>query len=139
MENKFLSRWLQLEANEKQPRYMNNLIEIKPKTMQIILILLTFIFSHGVKSDQLKTNCGIKFNNLVCMNLDLNNNIKLNLLDEPYRIIIDFEKPISFKSCFLNKYKFVFKSLELSRICFFEPGHLGVCVLVVLFETCEVF
>ena len=71
---------------------MNNLIEIKPKTMQIILILLTFIFSHGVKSDQLKTNCGIKFNNLVCMNLDLNNNINLNLLDEPYRIIIDFEK-----------------------------------------------
>jgi len=29
MENKFLSRWLQLEANEKQPRYMNNLIEIE--------------------------------------------------------------------------------------------------------------
>ena len=82
---------------------MNNLIEIKPKTMQIILILLTFIFSHGVKSDQLKTNCGIKFNNLVCMNLDLNNNIKLNLLDEPYRIIIDFEKPISFKN--ISKFK----------------------------------
>ena len=58
---------------------MNNLIEIKPKTMQIILILLTFIFSHGVKSDQLKTNCGIKFNNLVCMNLDLNNNINSSL------------------------------------------------------------
>ena len=77
---------------------MNNLIEIKPKIMQIILILLIFIFSDGVKSDQLKTNCGIKFDNLVCMNLDLNNNIKLNLLDEPYRIIIDFEKPISFKN-----------------------------------------
>ena len=82
---------------------MNNLIEIKPKTMQIILILLTFILSHGVKSDQLKTNCGIKFNNLVCMNLDLNNNIKLNLLDEPYRIIIDFEKPIRFKN--ISKFK----------------------------------
>ena len=54
---------------------MNNLIEIKPKTMQIILILLTFILSHGVKSDQLKTNCGIQFDNLVCMNLDRNNNI----------------------------------------------------------------
>ena len=71
--------------------------------MQIILILLTFIFSHGVKSDQLKTNCGIKFNNLVCMNLDLNNNIKLNLLDEPYRIVINFEKPISFKN--ISKFK----------------------------------
>ena len=82
---------------------MNNLIEIKPKTMQIILILLTFILSHEVKSDQLKTHCGIKFNNLVCMNLDLNNNIKLNLLDEPYRIIIDFEKPIRFKN--ISKFK----------------------------------
>ena len=77
---------------------MNNLIEIKPKIMQVILILLIFIFSHGVKSDQLETNCGIKFNNLVCMNLDLNNNMKLNLLDKPYRIIIDFEKPIKFKN-----------------------------------------
>ena len=77
---------------------MNNLIEIRPNTMQIILILLIFIFSHGVKSDQLETNCGIKFNNLVCMNLDLNNNMKLNLLDKPYRIIIDFEKPIRFKN-----------------------------------------
>ena len=82
---------------------MNNLIEIKPKTMQIILILLTFILSHEVKSDHLKTHCGIKFNNLVCMNLDLNNNIKLNLLDEPYRIIIDFEKPIRFKN--ISKFK----------------------------------
>jgi N-acetylmuramoyl-L-alanine amidase len=76
---------------------MNNLIEIKLNIMQIILILLIFIFSHGVKSDQLKTNCGIKFNTLVCINLDLNNNMKLNLLDKPYRIIIDFEKPIKFK------------------------------------------
>ena len=88
---------------------MNNLIEIKPKTMQIILILLTFILSHGVKSDQLKTHCGIKFNNLVCMNLDLNNNIKLNLLDEPYRIIIDFEKPIRFKN--ISKFEEIKQSL----------------------------
>ena len=88
---------------------MNNLIEIKPKTMQIILILLTFILSHGVKSDQLKTNCGIKFNTLVCMNLDLNNNMKLNLLDEPYRIIIDFEKPIRFKN--ISKFEEIKQSL----------------------------
>ena len=88
---------------------MNNLIEIKPKTMQIILILLTFILSHGVKSEQLKTNCGIKFNTLVCMNLDLNNNMKLNLLDEPYRIIIDFEKPIRFKN--ISKFEEIKQSL----------------------------
>ena len=77
---------------------MYNLIEIKSNIMKIILTLLIFIFSHEVKSDHLKTNCGLKANNLVCVNLDLNNNMKLSLLDKPYRIIIDFEKPIRFQN-----------------------------------------
>jgi N-acetylmuramoyl-L-alanine amidase len=91
-------------------------MKIKPKIMKIILILLIFIFSNGVKSDQLKTNCGMKFNNLVCMNLDLNDKIKLNLLDEPYRIIIDFEKPIKFKnfSKFKESKKTLWRDVRLS-------------------------
>ena len=110
---------------------MNNLIEIKPKTMQIILILLTFILSHGVKSDQLKTNCGIKFNNLVCMNLDLNNNIKLNLLDEPYRIIIDFEKPIRFKN--ISKSEGIKKTL-LTDVRLSSKSKLGSRLVLELSE-----
>ncbi|MDA9565277.1 N-acetylmuramoyl-L-alanine amidase, partial [Alphaproteobacteria bacterium] len=43
------------------------------------------------------------------MNLDLNNNMKLNLLDEPYRIIIDFEKPIRFKN--ISKFEEIKQSL----------------------------
>ncbi|MDA9113864.1 N-acetylmuramoyl-L-alanine amidase [Alphaproteobacteria bacterium] len=110
---------------------MNNLIEIKPKTMQIILILLTFIFSHGVKSDQLKTNCGIKFNTLVCMNLDLNNNMKLNLLDEPYRIIIDFEKPIRFKN--ISKSEGIKKTL-LTDVRLSSKSKLGSRLVLELSE-----
>ena len=77
---------------------MNQLIKIKIYLTQIILIFLIVIFTHGVKSDQLTTTCGIKLNNLVCMNIDFKNNIQVNLLDNPYRIIIDFEKPIEFKN-----------------------------------------
>ncbi|MDC0548161.1 N-acetylmuramoyl-L-alanine amidase [Alphaproteobacteria bacterium] len=110
---------------------MNNLIEIKPKTMQIILILLTFIFSHGVKSDQLKTNCGIKFNTLVCMNLDLNNNMKLNLLDEPYRIIIDFEEPIRFKN--ISKFEGIKQNL-LTDVRLSSKSKLGSRLVLELSE-----
>jgi len=110
---------------------MNNLIEIKPKTMQIILILLTFIFSHGVKSDQLKTNCGIKFNTLVCMNLDLNNNMKLNLLDEPYRIIIDFEKPVRFKN--ISKFEGIKQNL-LTDVRLSSKSNLGSRLVLELSE-----
>jgi len=110
---------------------MNNLIEIKSKTMQIILILLIFIFSHGVKSDQLKTNCGIKFNTLVCMNLDLNNNMKLNLLDEPYRIIIDFEKPIRFKN--ISKFEGIKQTL-LTDVRLSSKSKLGSKLVLELSE-----
>ena len=77
---------------------MNTLIKIKINFTQLILVFLFIIFTNGVKSDQLRTNCGINLNNLVCMNLELTNNIKVNLLENPYRIVIDFEKPIQFKN-----------------------------------------
>ncbi|MDC6451538.1 N-acetylmuramoyl-L-alanine amidase [Alphaproteobacteria bacterium] len=56
------------------------------------------IFTNGVKSDELKTNCVLKFDSLVCINHRLTNNIKVNLQDDPYRIIIDFKKPINFNN-----------------------------------------
>ena len=77
---------------------MNTLIKIKINFTQFILVFLFIIFTNCVKSDQLRTNCGINLNNLVCMNLELTNNIKVNLLENPYRIVIDFEKPIEFKN-----------------------------------------
>ena len=76
---------------------MNALIKIKTNLTRIILILFIIVFANGVKSDPLKTNCGIKSNTLVCINFDFNNNIQVNLQSNPYRIILDFETPIIFK------------------------------------------
>ena len=73
---------------------MNTSIEIKTNLTKIILMFLIIIFTNGVKSDELKTNCVLKFDSLVCMNYELTNNIKVNLQDNPYRIIIDFKKPV---------------------------------------------
>ena len=78
--------------------HMNLLIKIKTKLTQIILIFFIIIFANSVKSDQLIANCGIKFNSLVCVNFDSNNNIKVSLQANPYRIILDFETPIELKN-----------------------------------------
>ena len=77
---------------------MNTIIKIKTKLIQIILIFFIVTFTDQAKSDQLITNCGLKSDNLVCTNVEFKNNIKVNLLENPYRIIIDFERPIKFKN-----------------------------------------
>ena len=77
---------------------MSTSIEIKTNLTKIILMFFIIIFTNGVKSDELKTNCVLKFDSLVCINHRLTNNIKVNLQDDPYRIIIDFKKPINFNN-----------------------------------------
>ena len=72
-------------------------IQIKTNFTKIILIFYIIIFTHSVKSDELITNCSLTFNNLVCINYQLKNDIKVNLQDDPYRIIIDFEKSVKIK------------------------------------------
>ena len=62
---------------------MNALIKIKTNLTRIILILFIIVFANGVKSDPLKTNCGIKSNTLVCINFDFNRQLiksKLHLI-----------------------------------------------------------
>ena len=95
---------------------MNPPIEIKINLTKIILMLLIIIFTKGVKSDELKTNCLLKFDSLVCMNYKLKNNIKVNLQDDPYRIIIDFKKPVKFNNqSKINQSKnILFKDIRLS-------------------------
>ena len=77
---------------------MNILIKIKNNLTQIIIIFFIIIFSNGAKSDQFKTICGLKSKALVCMNFDFKNNVKVNLQANPYRIILDFKKPVKFKN-----------------------------------------
>ena len=77
---------------------MNILIEIKTNLTIIILLSLIIFPPIGAKSDELKTNCLLKFDSLVCMNYRLTNGVKVNLQDDPYRIIIDFKKPVEFNN-----------------------------------------
>ena len=72
-------------------------IQIKTNFIKIILIFYIIILTHSVKSDELITNCSLTFNNLVCINYQLKNDIKVNLQDDPYKIIIDFEKSVKIK------------------------------------------
>ena len=72
----------------------------------LILFILAITFVNEGYSQSQKTNCGLRFNNLICMNLDVKDKIKVNLLNKPYRIIIDFDKVIDFdKSSQKNKIK----------------------------------
>ena len=65
------------------------------------------------------------------MNLDLNNNMKLNLLDEPYRIIIDFEKPIRFKN--ISKFEEIKQTL-LTDVRLSSKSKLGSRLVLELSE-----
>ena len=95
---------------------MNTSIEIKTNLTKIILIFLIIIFTNGVKSEELKTNCMLKFDSLVCMDYYLTNNVKVNLQDNPYRIIIDFKKSVKFTNqSKINQSKnILFKDIRLN-------------------------
>ena len=95
---------------------MNTFIKTKINLLQIMLICLMVLFTHEVKSNQVVTNCGIKFNNLICMNLEFKNKIKVNILENPLRIVIDFVSPVRFKNLLeINQSKnTLFKNVRLS-------------------------
>ena len=65
----------------------------------IFLTLLNLINSIGFadqksKLDKIYTSCDIEENKIICFNFKKNDNFKVNLLDNPYRIILNFQKKI---------------------------------------------
>ena len=65
----------------------------------IFLTSLNLIYSIGFadqksKSEKVYTSCEIEKNNIICFNIKENDNFKVNLLHNPYRIILNFEKKI---------------------------------------------
>ncbi len=46
------------------------------------------------KLDKIYTSCDIEENKIICFNFKNNDNFKVNLLDNPYKIILNFEKKI---------------------------------------------
>ena len=74
----------------------------------IFLISLNLINSivfadQKSKSDKVYTSCEIQENNIICFNFKNNDNFKVNLLDNPYKIILNFEKKIILNNKKKNK------------------------------------
>ena len=46
------------------------------------------------KLNKIYTSCDIEENKIICFNFKNNDNFKVNLLDNPYKIILNFEKKL---------------------------------------------
>ena len=44
------------------------------------------------------TSCEIQENKIICINIKINNNFQVNLLDDPYRILMNFKNKFSFNN-----------------------------------------
>ncbi len=89
------------------------------------LLLFTFLISLNLinsigfadqksKSDKVYTSCKIQENNIICFNIKENDNFKVNLLDNPYRIILNFEKKIILNSKNITK-KRIIKNVKFNK------------------------
>ena len=71
----------------------------------LICILLVLLFLFPANSQELnkadntgynKTRCEINFDTLNCFNYKIDNDFKVTLLEQPYRILLNFDDYISF-------------------------------------------
>ena len=94
----------------------------------IFFVAFNLIFSR-VKAEENKINASCEINNIniTCSNLRTDEVFKINLLTEPYRIKIDFEKKLKIKKHKINKSEFV-KSVRSNK---FSKGNT---ILVVEFK-----
>ena len=93
----------------------------------IFLTLLNLINSIGfadqkAKLDKIYTSCEIQENKIICFNIKNNDNFKVNLLENPYKIILNFEKKITLnnkentKNNLIKNVKFNKENISGSRL-----------------------
>ena len=97
------------------------MINFKNTLNNVFLITIFFVFlflknSNGFADqkselEKLSTHCLIKENKIMCVNFNINNKFKVHLLNNPYRVFLEFEKKIIFKDKENTKNKFI-KSLS---------------------------
>ena len=74
------------------------------------------------KSVKPSTSCEIQEKKIICHNFNINNKFKIGLLNDPYRVFLDFEKKIIFnnkkntQNKFIKNIRFVKKKGSLRRI-----------------------
>ena len=66
------------------------------------------------KLDKVYTSCEIQESKIICFNIKKNDNFKVNLLDNPYRIILNFEKKIIINDKKITK-KNLIKNVKLNK------------------------
>ena len=66
------------------------------------------------KLDKVYTSCEIQESKIICFNIKKNDNFKVNLLDNPYRIILNFEKKIILNDKKITKKKLI-KNAKLNN------------------------
>ena len=72
--------------------------------LTIIFFVLLSLKNLTVFADQKNnleknpTSCEIQENKIICFNIKINNNFQVNLLDDPYRILINFKNKFSFNN-----------------------------------------
>ena len=59
---------------------------------------LTVFADQKNKLEKYPTSCEIQDNKIICFNIKINNNFQVNLLDDPYRIFMNFENKFSFNN-----------------------------------------
>ena len=66
----------------------------------VLLSLKNFTVFADQKNNLEKnpTSCEIQENKIICFNIKINNNFQVNLLDDPYRILINFKNKFSFNN-----------------------------------------
>ena len=59
---------------------------------------LTVFADQNNNLEKNPTSCEIQENKIICFNIKINNNFQVNLLDDPYRILINFKNKFSFNN-----------------------------------------
>ena len=93
------------------------MINFKNNLNNILLIFIFFVLlslkntiglaNQKSKLEKLSTSCELQENKIICFNFKINNKFKVSLLDEPYRIVLDFEKKIIFNYKKNKRNKFI--------------------------------
>ncbi len=100
------------------------MINFKNNLNNILLIFIFFVslslkISIGFanqksKLDKISPSCELQENKIICFNFKINNKFKVGLLNDPYRIFLDFEKKITFNFK-KNKNNKIIKNVRLDQ------------------------
>ena len=92
---------------------MMRLLKIRNHTINFIIIFFVFILfsnisqaqtsEHYDKNNLYIDNCGFKQKKIICINFKLDSKFKVNLLNGPYIIFLDFEKKIILNHKFIKE------------------------------------